>query len=71
MVCSVFSVQKPVVEEPADDRDKPKLPPKKDEVEQPQIKGPIEVPQPVEEKRKQEEVQLDRPGKGILYGGRK
>ncbi|XP_077314836.1 solute carrier family 38 member 10 isoform X3 [Lithobates pipiens] len=60
-----ISVQKPVVEEPADDRDKPKLPPKKDEVEQPQIKGPIEVPQPVEEKRKQEEVQLDRPDKGI------
>lgn len=60
-----ISVQKPVVEEPADDRDKPTLPPKKDEVEQPQIKGPIEVPQPVEEKRKREEVQLDRPDKGI------
>ncbi|XP_072259596.1 solute carrier family 38 member 10 isoform X2 [Pyxicephalus adspersus] len=60
-----ISVQKPVVEEPADDRDKPKLPPKKDEVEQPQIKGPIDVPQPEEGKRKQEEVQLDRPDKGI------
>ncbi|CAI9597641.1 unnamed protein product [Staurois parvus] len=60
-----ISVQKPAVEEPADDRDKPKLPSKKDEVEQPQIKGPIDVPQPVEEKRKQEEVQLDRPDKGI------
>ncbi|KAM5134856.1 solute carrier family 38 member 10 isoform 2-T2 [Mantella aurantiaca] len=60
-----ISVQKPVVEEPADDRDKPKLTPKKDEVEQPQIKGPIELPQPEEGKRKQEEVQLDRPDQGI------
>ncbi|XP_063817176.1 solute carrier family 38 member 10 isoform X2 [Pseudophryne corroboree] len=60
-----ISVQKPIVEEPADDRDKPKLPPKKVEQEQPQIKGPIDVPQKEEEKRKQEEVQLDRPDQGI------
>ncbi|XP_018424232.1 PREDICTED: putative sodium-coupled neutral amino acid transporter 10 [Nanorana parkeri] len=60
-----ISVQKPVVEEPADDRDKLKLPPKKEEVEQPQIKGPIEVPQPEEAKKKQEEDQLDRPDQGI------
>ncbi|XP_068119117.1 solute carrier family 38 member 10 isoform X2 [Hyperolius riggenbachi] len=59
------SVQKPVVEEPADERDKPKLTPKKEEVEQPQIKGPIDVPQKEEGKRKQEEVQLDRPDQGI------
>ncbi|XP_056405698.1 putative sodium-coupled neutral amino acid transporter 10 isoform X2 [Hyla sarda] len=60
-----ISVQKPIVEEPADDRDKPKLPPKQVEVEQPQIKGPIDVPQKEEEKRKQQEVQLDRPDQGI------
>ncbi|XP_075072991.1 solute carrier family 38 member 10 isoform X2 [Mixophyes fleayi] len=60
-----ISVQKPIVEEPADDRDKPKLPPKKVDQEQPQIKGPIDVPQKEEEKRKQEEVQLDRPDQGI------
>ncbi|KAM4032737.1 solute carrier family 38 member 10 isoform 2-T2 [Anomaloglossus baeobatrachus] len=57
-----ISVQKPIVEEADDDRDKPKLPPKQVEVEQPQIKGPIDVPQKEEEgKRKQQEVQLDRP----------
>ncbi|XP_069808045.1 solute carrier family 38 member 10 isoform X2 [Dendropsophus ebraccatus] len=60
-----ISVQKPIVEESEDDRDKPKLPPKQVEVEQPQIKGPIEVPQKEEEKRKQQEVQLDRPDQGI------
>ncbi|KAM9296789.1 solute carrier family 38 member 10 [Gastrophryne carolinensis] len=60
-----ISVQKPVVEEPADDRDNPKLPPKKAEVEQPQIKGPIEVPLKEDGKRKQEEVQLDRPDQGF------
>ncbi|XP_073538676.1 solute carrier family 38 member 10 isoform X2 [Phyllobates terribilis] len=56
-----ISVPKPIVEEAADDRDKPKLPPKQVEVEQPQIKGPIDVPQKEEGKRKQQEVQLDRP----------
>ncbi|KAM3922680.1 solute carrier family 38 member 10 isoform 2-T2 [Leptodactylus fuscus] len=56
-----ISVQKEIVEEAADERDKPKLPPKQVEVEQPQIKGPIEVPKKEEEKRKQQEVQLDRP----------
>ncbi|XP_069606864.1 solute carrier family 38 member 10 [Ranitomeya imitator] len=56
-----ISVPKPIVEEPEDDRDKPKLPPKQVEVEQPQIKGPIDVPQKEEGKRKQQEVQLDRP----------
>lgn len=53
------------MEEAEDDRDKPKLPPKQVEVEQPQIKGPIEVPQKEEGKRKQQEVQLDRPNQGI------
>ncbi|XP_053562732.1 putative sodium-coupled neutral amino acid transporter 10 isoform X2 [Bombina bombina] len=60
-----ISAQKPIVEEPADDRDKPKEPPKKLEVEQPQIKGPIDVPQKEEAKGKHEEVQLDRPDQGI------
>ncbi|XP_066443052.1 solute carrier family 38 member 10 isoform X2 [Eleutherodactylus coqui] len=60
-----ISVQKPNVEEAADDRDKPKLPPKQVEEEQPQIKGPIDVPQKEEGKRKQQEVQLDRPDQGI------
>lgn len=61
-----ISVQKPIVEEEAaDDRDKPKLPPKAAEVEQPQIKGPIDVPQKEEGKRKEQEVQLDRPDQGI------
>ncbi|KAG8564884.1 hypothetical protein GDO81_012612 [Engystomops pustulosus] len=40
-----ISVQKPIVEEAAENRDKPKLPPKQVEVEHPQIKGPIDVPQ--------------------------
>ncbi|XP_073416702.1 solute carrier family 38 member 10 isoform X3 [Dendrobates tinctorius] len=56
-----ISVPKPIVEEPEDDRDKPKLPPKQVEVEQPQIKGPIDVPQKEEGNGKQQEVQLDRP----------
>ncbi|KAG8446494.1 hypothetical protein GDO86_014086 [Hymenochirus boettgeri] len=54
-----ISAEKPVIEEPGDDRDKPKMLPKKPEEEQ--IKGPIEVPEQEERKQKQEEVQLDRP----------
>ncbi|XP_020856474.1 solute carrier family 38 member 10 isoform X1 [Phascolarctos cinereus] len=60
-----ISVQNPVVEVAKDNRDKPKLPNKKDEVEPPQIKGPVNVPQRGERKEKQEEVQLDRPDQGI------
>ncbi|XP_044151821.1 putative sodium-coupled neutral amino acid transporter 10 isoform X2 [Bufo gargarizans] len=60
-----ISVQKPVVEEPADDRDKPKLPPEQVELEQPQIKGPMDVPQKEEGKKKQQEVQLVRPDQGV------
>ncbi|XP_072501387.1 solute carrier family 38 member 10 isoform X2 [Notamacropus eugenii] len=60
-----ISVQNPVVEVAKDNRDKPKLPNKKDEVEPPQIKGPVNVPQRDELKEKQEEVQLDRPDQGI------
>ncbi|NXA84808.1 AVT6B protein, partial [Thryothorus ludovicianus] len=57
--------QNPVVEEPEDDRDKPKVP-EKEEMEQPQIKVPVQVPKREEEGGKMEEkVQLDRPDQGI------
>uniref|UniRef100_A0A8B9Q689 Solute carrier family 38 member 10 n=1 Tax=Apteryx owenii TaxID=8824 RepID=A0A8B9Q689_APTOW len=58
--------QNPVVEEAEDDRDKPKLLDEKEEMEQPQIKVPMEVPKRDEEGEKlQEQVQLDRPDQGI------
>ncbi|NXX18345.1 S38A3 protein, partial [Podargus strigoides] len=58
--------QHPAVEEAEDDRDKPKLLDEKEEVEQPQIKVPMEVPKREEERAKPEEkVQLDRPDQGI------
>ncbi|CAM9685047.1 unnamed protein product [Bubo scandiacus] len=58
--------QNPAVEEAEDDRDKPKLLEGKEEMEQPQIKVPMEVPKREEERGKPEEkVQLDRPDQGI------
>ncbi|NXT59195.1 S38AA protein, partial [Pluvianellus socialis] len=58
--------QNPAVEEAEDDRDKPKLVDEKEEMEQPQIKVPMEVPKREEERGKPEEkVQLDRPDQGI------
>ncbi|NXE85203.1 S38A3 protein, partial [Cochlearius cochlearius] len=58
--------QNPAVEEAEDDRDKPKLLDEKEEMEQPQIKVPMEVPEREEERGKPEEkVQLDRPDQGI------
>ncbi|XP_050175266.1 putative sodium-coupled neutral amino acid transporter 10 isoform X3 [Myiozetetes cayanensis] len=58
--------QNPAVEEPEDDRDKPKLLEEKEEMEQPQIKMPMQVPKREEERGKAEEkVQLDRPDQGI------
>ncbi|NXQ62856.1 AVT6B protein, partial [Anthoscopus minutus] len=58
--------QNPVVGEPEDDRDKPKVPEEKEEMEQPQIKVPVQVPKREEERGKVEEkVQLDRPDQGI------
>ncbi|NXG60968.1 S38A3 protein, partial [Hemiprocne comata] len=58
--------QNPAVEEAEDDRDKPKLLEDKEEMEQPQIKVPMEVPKREEERGKlQEKVQLDRPDQGI------
>lgn len=53
------------MEEAEDDRDKPKLLGEKEEMEQPQIKVPMEVPKRDEERGKLEEkVQLDRPDQG-------
>ncbi|NWS78235.1 AVT6B protein, partial [Crotophaga sulcirostris] len=61
-----ISDQNPAVEEAEDDRDKPKLADEKEEMEQPQIKVPMEVPKREEERGKLEEkVQLDRPDQGI------
>ncbi|NWY56613.1 S38A3 protein, partial [Chionis minor] len=58
--------QNPAAEEAEDDRDKPKLVDEKEEMEQPQIKVPMEVPKREEERGKPEEkVQLDRPDQGI------
>ncbi|NXJ86402.1 S38A3 protein, partial [Trogon melanurus] len=58
--------QNPAVEEAEDDRDKPKLMEEKEEMEQPQIKVPMEVPKREEERGKlEEQVQLDRPDQGI------
>ncbi|XP_074870784.1 solute carrier family 38 member 10 isoform X2 [Carettochelys insculpta] len=56
----------PVAEEAEDGRNEPKLPKAKEEMEQPQIKVPMDVPKRDEVKEKQdEEVQLDRPDRGI------
>ncbi|XP_036691913.1 putative sodium-coupled neutral amino acid transporter 10 isoform X6 [Balaenoptera musculus] len=56
--------QNPIVDVAEDSRDKPKLPNEKDEMEQAQIKGPVNVPPREDAKEKQEEAQLDRPGQG-------
>lgn len=45
-------------------RDKPQPPREKDEMEQAQIKGPVDVPLREGAQEKQEEAQLDRPGQG-------
>ncbi|XP_045345800.1 putative sodium-coupled neutral amino acid transporter 10 isoform X4 [Leopardus geoffroyi] len=58
--------QNPMVDVAEDGRDKPKLPNNKEETEQAQIKGPVNVPQREDAKNKQEEVQLDRPGQGAV-----
>nr|XP_030699238.1 putative sodium-coupled neutral amino acid transporter 10 isoform X2 [Globicephala melas] len=57
--------QNPIVDVAEDSRDKPKLPNEKDEMEQAQIKGPVNVPPREDAKEKQEEAQLDRPGQGV------
>ncbi|XP_047563895.1 putative sodium-coupled neutral amino acid transporter 10 isoform X3 [Lutra lutra] len=55
----------PVVDAASDGRDKPKLPNEKEEMEQAQIKGPVDAPQREGAKEKQEAAQLDRPGRGV------
>ncbi|XP_022379258.1 putative sodium-coupled neutral amino acid transporter 10 isoform X1 [Enhydra lutris kenyoni] len=55
----------PVGDAAADGRDKPKLPTEKDEMEQAQIKGPVDAPRREGAKEKQEAAQLDRPGRGV------
>ncbi|XP_014644841.1 PREDICTED: putative sodium-coupled neutral amino acid transporter 10 [Ceratotherium simum simum] len=57
--------QNPVVDVAGDGREKPKLPNEKDEMEQAQIKGPVNMPEREDAEEKQEEVQLDRPGQGV------
>lgn len=57
--------QNPAAEEAEDNRNKPKLLGEKEEMEQPQIKVPMEVPEREEDGGKPEEkVQLDRPDQG-------
>uniref|UniRef100_G1RSG1 Solute carrier family 38 member 10 n=1 Tax=Nomascus leucogenys TaxID=61853 RepID=G1RSG1_NOMLE len=60
-----LSAQDPVVAVAEDGREKPKLPKEREELEQAQIKGPVDVPGPEDGKEAQEEAQLDRPGQGI------
>ncbi|XP_008102342.2 solute carrier family 38 member 10 isoform X2 [Anolis carolinensis] len=57
--------QNPVVEEDAHKHDKPVLQNGKEEVEQPQIKVPMDVPNREEKEKPKEEVQLDRPDQGF------
>uniref|UniRef100_A0A8C5Z244 Solute carrier family 38 member 10 n=1 Tax=Marmota marmota marmota TaxID=9994 RepID=A0A8C5Z244_MARMA len=60
-----LSVQDPPVNMAEDGREKPKLPEEKEDLEQAQIKGPVNVPEEEDAKEKQEAAQLDRPGQGI------
>ncbi|XP_073900997.1 solute carrier family 38 member 10 isoform X6 [Castor canadensis] len=60
-----LSVQDPVVDVAEDGREKLKPPAEKEELEQAQIKGPVDVPGGEDAKKKQEAAQLDRPGQGI------
>uniref|UniRef100_A0A2K5JY74 Amino acid transporter transmembrane domain-containing protein n=1 Tax=Colobus angolensis palliatus TaxID=336983 RepID=A0A2K5JY74_COLAP len=60
-----LSAQDPVVAMAEDGREKPKLPKEREELEQAQIKGPVDVPGREDGKEAQEEAQLDRPGQGI------
>ncbi|XP_062936965.1 solute carrier family 38 member 10 isoform X2 [Cynocephalus volans] len=60
-----LSVQEPIVDVAEDGREKPELPKEKEELEQAQIKGPMDMPGREGTKEKQEVAQLDRPGQGI------
>lgn len=50
----------------ADNRDRPKLVNEKEEVEQPQIKVPMDMPKREDKEKPKEEVQLDRPDQGSV-----
>lgn len=63
--CAMLAGQKAGAAVAEDGRDKPKLPPEKDEMERAQIKGPENMPQRGDAEEKQEEVQLDRPAPGV------
>ncbi|XP_062976166.1 solute carrier family 38 member 10 isoform X2 [Elgaria multicarinata webbii] len=60
-----ISDQNPAIKEVPDKHDQPILPNGKEEVEQPQIKVPMDVPKRDEKEKPKEEVQLDRPDQGI------
>ncbi|XP_028643674.1 putative sodium-coupled neutral amino acid transporter 10 isoform X3 [Grammomys surdaster] len=60
-----LSVQDPIVVIAEDSQEKPKPAEDKEELEQAQIKGPVDVPGGEAPKEKQEAAQLDRPGQGI------
>lgn len=62
--CAVLAVQDPVVVIAEDSQEKPKPAEDKEELEQAQIKGPVDVPGGEAPKEKQEAAQLDRPGQG-------
>ncbi|KAG8129209.1 hypothetical protein E2320_015972 [Naja naja] len=57
--------QEPAVQKVADNRDRPKMVNEKEEVEQPQIKVPMDMPKREDKEKPKEEVQLDRPDQGI------
>ncbi|XP_060108820.1 putative sodium-coupled neutral amino acid transporter 10 isoform X2 [Heteronotia binoei] len=60
-----ISDQNPAVEKAGNNHDKPKAENDKEEMEQPQIRVPIDVPKRDEKEKLKEEVQLDRPDQGI------
>ncbi|XP_015264244.1 PREDICTED: putative sodium-coupled neutral amino acid transporter 10 [Gekko japonicus] len=60
-----ISDQNLAVEKVGDNRDKPRAENEKEEMEQPQIRVPIDVPKRDEKEKLKEEVQLDRPDQGI------
>ncbi|KAM8786934.1 solute carrier family 38 member 10 [Rhynchonycteris naso] len=60
-----LSDEDPIVDMAADSQVKPKPPHEKEEMEQAQIKGPVDIPPREGAKEKLEEVQLDRPGQGV------
>uniref|UniRef100_A0A8C8YP12 Solute carrier family 38 member 10 n=1 Tax=Prolemur simus TaxID=1328070 RepID=A0A8C8YP12_PROSS len=60
-----LSVQDPPVDAASDSRDVPQPPQPREDLEQAQIKGPVEVPGREDAKETRQEAQLDRPGQGV------